>query len=54
MHPEAMLFIGAYGLLVCWAIYMVSRALTTPSSSGKGFMEGERRPGYGGKTPGRA
>jgi len=52
MKPEAILFVSGYGLLICWAIFMVSRALTTPSSSGKGFMEGERRPGATAKIPG--
>jgi hypothetical protein len=51
MRPEAILFVTAYGVLICWAIYMVSRALMTDSSSGKGFMEGERHAGYTGKVP---
>lgn len=52
MRPEAIAFVTAYGALICWAIFMVSRALGTPSSSGKGFMEGERRPGPTAKMPG--
>jgi hypothetical protein len=51
MRPEAILFVSAYGLLTCWAIYMMSRALTTNTSNGKGFMEGERHAGYTGKLP---
>jgi hypothetical protein len=51
MHPEAIAFVGGYIALICWAIYMVSTALRTPSSSGKGFMEGERRPGPTAKLP---
>jgi hypothetical protein len=52
MRPEAIAFVGGYAALICWAIYMVSTALRTPSSSGKGFMEGERRAGPTAKLPG--
>jgi len=52
MRPEAIAFITAYAALIGWAVYMVSRALSTPSSSGKGFMQGERRPGPTAKMPG--
>jgi hypothetical protein len=54
MRPEAIMFISAYGVLVCWAIYMVARALSTPSSSGRGYMEGERHAGYNGQLPAKA
>lgn len=53
MAPEAMLFVGVYVCMIIWAFSMVFRALGTPSSSGRGFMEGERAPGYGGKIPGK-
>lgn len=51
MAPEAIVFISVYVLMIVWALSMVFRALGTPSSSGKGFMEGERRPGPTAKMP---